>query len=285
LIPLAGGSRDWTDTGRPLHDPDAVRVSYSRLEKLENCALQYVLGEELGLEDRAGYHAWVGSLVHSLLQECEDGAIERTEEALVAAANARWRPREFPSRAVSEAFRRAVTDRMLPAWAREYAETPSLARELRFEFELDGATVAGYIDRVGRVQTGGTIITDYKTGKKANTAVPEENLQLGIYYLALNAVPELRGYLPVKAVELAFLKERSRGMISRAQLPLTSKVAGGYESGMRERLRELVHRVRELIANENYRPNPAANCFHCRFKPLCPMFPEGRDVVTSEAAT
>jgi len=277
--------RDWTDTGRPLHDGEGVRVSYSRLEKLENCALQYVLGEELGLEDRAGYHAWVGNLVHKLLEECEEGKIERTEEALVAAANERWRPQEFPSRAVSEAFRGAVTRRMLPAWAREYGESPSLARELRFEFPFDGATVSGYIDRVGAVQTGGTIITDYKTGKKSNTAPPEENLQLGIYYLALNEVPELARFLPVKAVELAFLKERSRGQISRAQLPLTPSAAGEYRAGMRERLLGLVHRVRELESTETYRPSPAANCFHCRFKPLCPMFPEGREVIPVEAAT
>src|SRR5439155_6847713 len=169
--------RDWPDTGAPLHEH--VRVSYSRLEKLENCALQYVLGEELGLEDRAGYHAWVGSLVHTLIEECEDGRIERTTEALVAAATERWRPQEFPSRAVSEAFLRAVTERMLPAWMQEYGVAPSLAKELRFEFEVNGATVTGYIDRVGAVSTGGTIITDYKTGKKSNTASPDQNLQPG----------------------------------------------------------------------------------------------------------
>src|SRR5207245_1031014 len=253
--------RDWSETGRPLHED--VRVSYSRLEKLENCALQYVLGEELGLENRAGYHAWVGSLVHSLIEECEEGAIERTEEALVGAANARWRPQEFPSMAVSEAFRRAVTERMLPAWMKEFGETPSLDREVRFEFEVDGAMVTGYVDRVGPLQTGGTIITDYKTGKKANTAPPDENLQLGIYYLALNAVAELREFLPVKAVELAFLKERSKGQISRAQLPLTPTAAGEYATAMRDRLGGLIGRVRELLATEVYRPNPAAQCSPC----------------------
>jgi superfamily I DNA/RNA helicase/RecB family exonuclease len=275
--------RDWTDPGTPLHEH--VRVSYSRLEKLENCALQYVLGEELGLENRAGYHAWVGSLVHTLIEECEDGRIERTEEALVAAANARWRQQEFPSKAVSEAFRTAVTERMLPAWAKEYGDAPSRAKELRFEFEVDGATVTGYIDRVGGLQTGGSIITDYKTGKKANTAPPEDNLQLGIYYLAMNAAPELKEFLPVKAVELTFLKERSRGAISRAQLALTPTAAGEYTAAMGERLEGLIGRVRGLLADEVYRPNPAANCFHCRFKPLCPLYPEGRPVLPVEVAS
>src|SRR5207245_11532942 len=149
--------RDWTEAGAPLAAD--VRVSYSRLEKLENCALQYVLGEELGLENRAGYHAWVGSLVHSVIEECEEGAIERTEEALVGVANARWRPQEFPSMAVSEAFRRAVTERMLPAWMKEFGETPSLDREVRFEFEVDRAMVTAYVDRVVPLQHGGMVIT------------------------------------------------------------------------------------------------------------------------------
>ena len=40
-----------------------------------------------------------------------------------------------------------------------------------------------------------------------------------------------------------------------------------------------------LLATEVYRPNPAANCFHCRFKPLCPLYPEGRPVLPVEVAS
>ena len=159
--------RDWTDPGGPLHE--SIRVSYSRLDKLENCALQFVLAEELGLEDRAGYHAWVGSLVHKLIEDCEAGEVPRTEEALTAAVQERWNPKEFPSLAVSEAFRTLVISTIIPAWLREYGESPALAQELRFEFEFEGATVSGYIDRVGTAEDG-TIITDYKTGKKSNAA-------------------------------------------------------------------------------------------------------------------
>ncbi|HYT79136.1 MAG TPA: ATP-dependent helicase, partial [Actinomycetota bacterium] len=49
--------RDWTGSDRPLHE--SIRVSFSKLDTLENCALQFVLSEELGLEGRAGYYAWV----------------------------------------------------------------------------------------------------------------------------------------------------------------------------------------------------------------------------------
>ena len=273
--------RDWTDTQEPLHQ--TIRTSFSKLDKLENCALQYVLAEELGLEEEAGYYAWVGSLVHRLIEDCEKGLIERTAEALVAEAERRWKPNQFPSFAVSEAFRRTVTQKMLPGWLSSYGGTESLAREIHFSFDFDDATVTGYIDRVGEVQSGGSQITDYKTGK-ARGAKPDESLQLGIYYLAVNRAPELEQFRPVKAVELGFLKERKDGGIYRAQLGLNSQAQQDYEQKMSERLGSLIARVRELLQTENYRPNPAANCRNCRFKPLCPLWPEGREVFAWEGS-
>ena len=38
-----------------------------------------------------GYHAWVGSLVHRIIEDCEKGEVERTPEALAAEVDARWR--------------------------------------------------------------------------------------------------------------------------------------------------------------------------------------------------
>lgn len=267
--------RDWTGTDRPLHE--AIRVSYSKLDTLENCALQFVLNEELGLEGRAGYYAWVGHLVHKIIEDCEAGLIPRNEEGLAAAAEDRWRAQEFPSRAVSEAFRRSVTRRMLPAWLATYGQTEALARELHFSFELEGATVSGYIDRVGEVQTGGSQITDYKTGKSRN-AQADDNLQLGIYYLAVNRAEELQQFRPVKAVELAFLKETRADGVVRAQLGLSSAAQHEFAKRMTERLRGLIGHVQELNRTETYRPNPSANCRYCDFKTLCPLWPEGKEL-------
>jgi superfamily I DNA/RNA helicase/RecB family exonuclease len=270
--------RDWTGTDRPLHE--GIRVSHSRLEKLENCDLQYVLGQELGLETRVGYHAWVGSLVHGIIEDCEDGLIERTEEALLEAAESRWKRQEFPSLAVSEAFRGLVTKVMLPAWFREYGDTPAVAREQRFEFEFDGATVTGYIDRVGRVDGGGTSITDYKTGKSRNAGKAEENLQLGIYFLAINMAEELARFRPVKGVELVFLRDTDRwtGQIARAAKGFSSKEGPEYEEQMSLKVSGLIGRLRDLQITENYRPNPSAQCRFCDFKTLCSLWPEGQEL-------
>jgi RecB family exonuclease len=279
--------RDWTGLDRPLHEE--IRTSFSRLEKLENCALQYVLSEELGLDDRAGYHAWVGHLVHKLIEDCEQGLIDRTRDALVAAAEERWRTAEFPSHAVSEAFRRLVTKVMIPIWVEEYGGAPALATETHFLFPYDGATVSGYIDRIGPADGGGSVITDYKTGRAKDLTKPHGNLQLGIYYLAVSEAPELAEHRPVKAVELVYLREprkyqRDGGKVARAQLPILNKDRGEYEGAVRTRLSGLIERVRELNETESYPPNPRADCMFCRFRSLCPIWPEGGEVFPTAGA-
>jgi hypothetical protein len=216
-------------------------------------------------------------LVHRIIEDCESGSIPRTEEGLVAAAEDRWQPEQFPSHAVSEAFRRVVTKKMLPTWLLVYGQTPALAGEIRFNFEFAGATVTGAIDRVGAVKSGGSQITDYKTGK-ARGGPAEENLQLGIYYLAVNLAEELAAYRPVKAVELAFLKEGLNSSRFTAQLAMNSKAQQEFGENMAARLTGLIEQVRELLRTEVYRPSPQAECRFCDFKTLCPLWPEGRDL-------
>ncbi len=269
--------REWTDTGRPLHE--TVRVSFSRLDTLENCELQYVLNEELGLGSPSGYHAWVGHLVHSLVEEYENGKLPQTQGGLCGAAEARWRQAEFPSFAVSEAFRRLVTEQMLPRWFAEYGDSPSLGREVRFEFQFDGATVTGVIDRVEEITAGGNRIVDYKTGKPERARKAEENLQLGIYTIAVDEAEALEEFRPIRAVELAFVRGREKqpGVAKLGWMP-SGREKQEYRDQMRERLSGLIGRIRTLTEEERYRPNPAAVCRYCDFQTLCSLWPEGAPV-------
>jgi RecB family exonuclease len=272
--------RDWS-AAEPVAG-QALRVSYSRLDKLENCALQYVLGQEVGLEGEAGYHAWVGHLVHLLIEECEAGAIPRTQGALVEEAERRWQPTRFPSFAVSEAFRRLVTRSILPAWYREYGEAPAaLAREVGFTFPFGDAEITGKIDRIGPAESGGTQITDYKTGKSRNAGDPSESLQLGIYYLAVNRTPELDQYRPVRAVQLAFLRDVDRsGQIRHSTLAFLGEEEG-YRAGIEERLGGLIDRLADHRERGSFPPSAGASCRFCDFRSLCPMWPEGRELFSA----
>jgi superfamily I DNA/RNA helicase/RecB family exonuclease len=276
-------TQGWTDTGRPLHE--TLRLSYSRLSTLDNCELQHVLGDELGLGRVAGYHAWVGKLVHGLIEDIERGKLGKTKAEILAEVAARWRDQEFPSKAVAHAFRTLVETKMLPNWWYRYGEDESLANELRFEFEYDGATMVGVIDRIGAIASGGTRITDFKTGNPDNAGKAEESLQLGIYYLAVEECEDLAAFRPVRAVELAFVKGNWRtGDLEIKAWQVTHQKAEPYQAAVKRALSTLIARKKTLVATEIYRPNPSADCHWCEFKPLCPLWPEGQPVFEVEAA-
>ncbi len=269
--------RDWTDTGVPLHE--TLRLSYSKLTKLENCELQHVLSDELGLGRPGGYHAWVGKTVHTIIEEVDRGELPREPRAITAEVDARWRPQEFPSIAVSEAYRYLAKTKMLKNWFDRYAETQPLAIEQYFEFEFEDATIVGYIDRIGPTVQGGTCITDFKSGAAPKGLKAEDSLQLGIYFLAVSSAEELAEFRPVTAVELAYLKGHWKdGTIELRRWQVPEREMEEYQVRVRDKLSELIGRERELIAGETYKPNPGANCFFCEFKSLCSLWPEGRPV-------
>jgi superfamily I DNA/RNA helicase len=270
--------RDWTETGRPLHEH--IRASYSKLDVLDNCELQFVLGSELGLGRPVGYQAWVGSLVHRIIEDCEKGDVPRTLEGLTDEIDRRWRPQEFPAKAVSEAWRGLAKGRMLPNWFERYGAYPASATERGFEFDYDGATIVGYIDRIGPDPAGfpGTRITDYKTGSADRAPKANESLQLGIYYLAVLESEELEEFQPVSGVELSYLKGdwRNGDLVTREWTVGTADREEAYQNVMREKLSGLVGELKRLNEIGSYRPNYQANCFFCEFQSLCPLFPEGR---------
>jgi superfamily I DNA/RNA helicase/RecB family exonuclease len=272
--------REWTDTGRPLHE--TLRLSYSKLTKLENCELQHVLSDELGLGRPGGYHAWVGKTVHKIIEEVERAELPREPKVIAAALDARWRPQEFPSIAVSEAYRYLAKTKMLKNWFDRYAETEPLAIERYFEFEFDGAMIVGYIDRIGPTVQGGSCITDFKSGAAPKGVKAEDSLQLGIYFLAVTSAEELAEFRPVTAVELAYLKGHWKdGTIELRRWQVPEREMESYQERVRDALSELIARERGLIAGGSYRPNPGANCFFCEFKSLCSLWPEGRPVFGS----
>jgi superfamily I DNA/RNA helicase len=268
--------RDWTAQDAPPRE--RLYLSYSRLDHLENCQLQFALADDLGLDPSGGYQAWVGHLIHRLIEDAENGRIERTPGAFVEALNERWQQGRFPSFAVSEAERAHAIDVLIPNWFTRYGDLPAEATERGFRFEFDGAVIKGKIDRIGPVPDGGRRITDYKTGAADNAGKPSESLQLGIYYLAVSECEELEEFRPVDAVELSYLP----GKKGKWELvPLAWDVSEGeedYKQRMRERLSDLIGTVRRLDDEGGYVPSTTANCFFCRFQTLCSRYPEGGEV-------
>jgi RecB family exonuclease len=218
----------------------------------------------------------VGKLVHELIERCEEGEIERSLPALVAAVEAEWQDAPFPSRAVSTGFKRLAIEKLLPNWFGSFGELPAIGTEEDFAFEFDGATIKGKIDRIGPHDQGFRI-TDFKTGNPEKAPKAAESLQLGIYYLGVTLAPELERFRPVRAVDLSFLRGHWKtGELVTQAWPVSPAGEEDYQARIRERLSGLIERVRELDERGAYRPNPAADCYFCDFKSLCPLYPEGQ---------
>src|SRR4029078_2799952 len=139
-------------------------------------------------------------------EQIEQARVGKAKEEILAEVDRRWRPEEFPSKAVSVAHRKLVDARMFKSWWLEYGEELSLGNEVRFEFDFEGTTIVGVIDRIGPMPGGGPRITGLKTGNPDHAPTREESLQLGICYLAVKESDDLAEYRPVRQVELAFIK-------------------------------------------------------------------------------
>ena len=162
---------------------------------------------------------------------------------------------------------------MLRLWLRIDGKFDTLASEVAFEFPIDGATMRGRIDRV--VRFGGSMVRliDYKTGRNAKTnKEAEEDLQLASYYLALTRVPELATLGTPKYLELAYLGAFYQDGFMRAGVDPTKDPAFGQKA--QDRLEGFVSGIRA----ERFAPSPSADCQWCRFKTLCPVWPEGDEV-------
>jgi hypothetical protein len=91
-------------------------------------------------------------------------------------------------------------------------------------------------------------------------------------------------FRPVRRAELAFVKGNYKNDYKEAAYPKPGDPpVEEWLAGMRERLAENVRRVRDLWNAGEYRPNTLANCFHCEFKAMCSLFPEGQPVLGEPA--
>jgi superfamily I DNA/RNA helicase/RecB family exonuclease len=271
--------RDWSPALERLEQP---RLSFSRLDRLENCELQFVLSEELGLDPGGGYQAWVGRLVHGLIEAIEEGEVARTPEAFAAAIDAAWEPERFPSHAISQAERRNAVEVLVRNWFARYGDLPAEpgGTERFFTFPFGEAVISGKIDRIGPDAAGRRRITDFKTGKGDNAGDAAQSLQLGIYYLAVSECDELAEFRPVGSVELAYLAgtKRNADEAKILEWAVDGDDEADYVGEMRQRLSSLVDRVRRLRDEGSSRASTAANCFFCRFQTMCSRYPQGAPV-------
>lgn len=240
------GIRPPTSTG-PLRDVTAehVRVSPSRLERWEECALDGVIAELGG--DARTVVAGLGTIVHAALEE----AVSSDEAALWKVVEERWGELEFESPWRERAERGRARDLVgrLAQYLRRFEQAGGrlVGAEPHFEVPVavDGgldAILSGYIDRVEADAEGRVTIVDLKTGGREpqTDAKVLGNAQLAAYQLALEAgaIPEAAGLEPAGAKLLVLRPTaKNRAYAEPTQPPLDE-----------ERRTAFLTRVREAVA-------------------------------------
>ncbi len=179
----------------PLFDLEVeqARLSPSKLQAIEDCQLNWVIGELGG--DGGGVVAGVGTLIHAALETAEG----HDEESLWTAVERRWGELEFDADWIERTERARARD-LISRLSRYLRDVEAdgvqlVSAEPRFECEVpvEGlarpAILSGTIDRVELARDGSVVIVDLKTGRSESTS-PRAAIthpQLSAYQLAVES--------------------------------------------------------------------------------------------------
>ena len=249
--------------------PTPLRLSFSRVDTYETCALKYRFAYVDELPQPPGPHLSWGSSIHSALEQWWDQKLPEPPpvDALLPGLYDHWDDDGFAAMERDEKVRwyrhaQNVLRRHHDRHVRTYS--PAVATEQWFELDLGNAIeVVGSIDHVARTESGGIGIVDWKTNRKAKTkAQVADSLQLAVYALAAR---HLWGHDP-EWVALEFVVPGIRVTVPRSEIDVDGAV-------------ERIHGVADRIRAEAYEPRPSALCNWCDFRAECPAFQgEGPDV-------
>ena len=279
---------DWTDGALSIRSQqragdedlpfDKLRTSYSRISTYDNCGLQYLCAVVLGLDPDSSHNMQFGSVVHKVFEEIETGKLPLEWNAVVGRYDALFAgiAHGFPNRATARQFHREGL-LMIERYGRLLRPGAAAVAEASFQVDLDGHRITGRIDRVDRIGKN-IVISDYKTSKSvASWEEARESLQLAIYYLAATTPGSV---IEPEGVDLTELGEPAAMQLVYPNVP-PSHGNVQKRSQKPEEAREVLKRLPALIDGvlaEDFRPNPEADCKWCKFKPLCPLWSEGKEL-------
>ncbi len=267
---------DWTDGQHSIREQqqkedddlplDKLRTSYSRIGTYDNCGLQYLLSVVLGLDPESSHNMAFGSWIHRVFEDIENKKLG-PEEAY-GLYDELFDMSVFPNKAIGRQFYRDG-QLMIERYGKYLKPGQAAQAETQFKVDLDGHRITGRIDRIDRVGKN-LIISDYKTSTSAiGWDEARESLQLAIYYLAAKEHPEISALGEPASMQLIYPKPPlvKGDVVKRNQKPEDAEK-------VLERLPALI----EGALAEDFRPNPEADCTWCKFKPLCPLWSEGKEL-------
>lgn len=242
----------------PLINRESLKLSASKFETYQKCPLQFKFAHVLEVPTPERTYFNLGTAVHAVaehLTKLEKEGIVPTEEKAFEILESNWSSNAYLSSKKEEEDKekaRAMVRTYL-SWITKNLNTP-IDVEKRFQIEIGGVKVNGYIDRIEKTPAGEYQVIDFKTGNVYETRNSiKEDIQMNVYALAIE---QLYKKLPEKT-SLFYLKE-DKVLDNEIKSNNVEKVKGKLEGMVKS------------ILDEEFKANPEKGaCFSCSFRSIC----------------
>lgn len=232
-----------------------IELSASAIDSYATCPLKFALRTRWRIPEEPSAALQYGAAMHSTLKDLYEAAkngVERMVDQTIEIFL-----REFEQAKIEEELQRKLYERQGSEQLRQFmalrAAEPKpnvLTTEKSFRFMIEDVTINGRIDRIDRLESGGVLVLDYKTGAPKSDLDARNSVQLGLYGMAAR----LEGH---KIEKIAFYNLEDQ-TLAEADRINEDKIHG------------TVLEVASGIRAGDFHPTPGFHCKHCGYNSLCP---------------
>lgn len=235
-----------------------MKVSYSKLSIFKECPFKYkcLYIDNLWHMKKDRPYLSMGNSVHLALRDFFQVRNKslRTLQNLAKLLKRHWISKGYKDEEEEKEYARRAWE-MLSQFHETYDPyIIPLMVERNFSATIeDNLIFSVRIDRVDKLNNGGYELIDYKTGKNTDIEKEEQDLQVTIYYLALQHRYRIRA----TRFTYYFLEDNKRVTTSRS------------EEQIQEGLTGIKGFVRKIESTQEFLPTPNPFCSFCDFAEMC----------------
>jgi putative RecB family exonuclease len=250
--------------------PLPASLTPSKVAAFKDCALAFRFSVIDGIPEPPSPPAVKGTLVHRALQllleePAERRTIATARECLTRARLELASDPEFAGLALDAEAEAAFTAEAEVLVDRYFElEDPSriepIGLELKLEVQVGSLTLRGIIDRLERDESGGLVVTDYKTGGVPPVFAEQQRLG-GVHFYAY-LCEQVYGERPAR-IQLLYLSQP----VAIVAYPSEQSIRG-----LQQRTAAIWKAVERACEREDFRPRTSRLCDWCAFQAYCPAF-------------